>query len=100
MSNARPSSEHLRALEQLKTDGLISEEEYNNQAKEDFGRPLVVRSSRAVRRWPYIAHPRQTPDCRNSAMRSVWSVIRCRALFHLDTLRADIFIRHTPPEIG
>ena len=29
MSNARPPSECLRVLEQLKTDGLINEEEYN-----------------------------------------------------------------------
>jgi len=31
---ARSASERLRSLEQLKTDGLISEEEYNTKRKE------------------------------------------------------------------
>jgi stage V sporulation protein G len=33
----RSASERLRALEQLKTDGLISEEEYNTKRKEILG---------------------------------------------------------------
>jgi hypothetical protein len=31
--NAHSASERLRALEQLKTDGLINEEEYNTKRK-------------------------------------------------------------------
>ena len=31
MPNGRSASERLRALEQLKTDGLINEEEYNSK---------------------------------------------------------------------
>jgi stage V sporulation protein G len=34
---ARSVSERLRALDQLKTDGLISEEEYNTKRKEILG---------------------------------------------------------------
>src|SRR6266481_8048115 len=34
MSNARTVTERLRALEQLKTDGLIKDEEYNTKRKE------------------------------------------------------------------
>jgi hypothetical protein len=37
MSNARSASERLRALDQLKTDGLINEEEYNGKRKEILG---------------------------------------------------------------
>ena len=37
MSNARSASERLRALDQLKTDGLINEEEYNTKRKEILG---------------------------------------------------------------
>ena len=37
MSNVRSPSERLRALEQLKTDGLINEEEYNTKRKEISG---------------------------------------------------------------
>ena len=37
MSNARPPAERLRALEQLKTDGLINEEEYHTKRKEILG---------------------------------------------------------------
>jgi stage V sporulation protein G len=37
MSNARSASERLRSLEQLKTDGLITEEEYNAKRKEILG---------------------------------------------------------------
>jgi Short C-terminal domain len=33
----RSPSERLRALEQLKTDGLINEEEYNTKRKEILG---------------------------------------------------------------
>src|SRR4030095_16245595 len=32
--NVRSATERLRALEQLKTDGLINEEEYNTKRKE------------------------------------------------------------------
>src|SRR6266498_3135047 len=32
--SARPASERLRALDQLKNDGLINEEEYNGKRKE------------------------------------------------------------------
>jgi stage V sporulation protein G len=35
--SARSATERLRALEQLKTDGLISEEEYNTKRKEILG---------------------------------------------------------------
>ena len=35
--SARPPSERLRALEQLKKDGLINEEEYNGKRKEILG---------------------------------------------------------------
>ena len=35
--SARPPSERLRALEQLKTDGLINGEEYNGKRKEILG---------------------------------------------------------------
>jgi hypothetical protein len=37
VSTVRPPSERLRALEQLKNDGLINEEEYNNKRKEILG---------------------------------------------------------------
>ena len=37
MSNARSVSERLKALEQLKVDGLISAEEYNAKRKEILG---------------------------------------------------------------
>jgi stage V sporulation protein G len=37
MSNARSASERLRALDQLKTDGLINEEEYNGKRKDILG---------------------------------------------------------------
>jgi Short C-terminal domain len=37
MSNARSASERLRALDQLKTDGLINDEEYNSKRKEILG---------------------------------------------------------------
>jgi stage V sporulation protein G len=37
MSNSRPVSERLRALEQLKTDRLLSEEEYSSKRKEILG---------------------------------------------------------------
>jgi hypothetical protein len=37
MLNARSPSERLRALEQLKTDGLINEDEYNSKRKEILG---------------------------------------------------------------
>jgi len=37
MSNARSASERLRVLDQLKTDGLINEEEYNTKRKEILG---------------------------------------------------------------
>ena len=37
MSNGRSASERLKALEQLKTDGLINEEEYNTKRKEILG---------------------------------------------------------------
>jgi stage V sporulation protein G len=37
MSNARSASERLRALDQLKTDGLINEEEYNSKRREILG---------------------------------------------------------------
>ena len=35
--SARSASERLRALDQLKTDGLINEEEYNTKRKEILG---------------------------------------------------------------
>ena len=35
--SGRSASERLRALEQLKTDGLINEEEYNTKRKEILG---------------------------------------------------------------
>ena len=35
--NGPSGAEHLGALEQLKTDGLISEEEYNTKRKEILG---------------------------------------------------------------
>jgi hypothetical protein len=35
--NLRSPSERLRAIEQLKTDGLINEEEYNSKRKEILG---------------------------------------------------------------
>jgi hypothetical protein len=35
--SGRSVSERLRSLEQLKTDGLINEEEYNNKRKEILG---------------------------------------------------------------
>jgi hypothetical protein len=34
MASGRSASERLRALEQLKTDGFINEEEYNTKRKE------------------------------------------------------------------
>ena len=34
---ARSASERLRALEQLKNDGLINEKEYNSKRKEILG---------------------------------------------------------------
>jgi stage V sporulation protein G len=37
MSNAPSASERLRAIEQLKADGLINEEEYNTKRKEILG---------------------------------------------------------------
>ena len=37
MSNARSASERLRALDHLKTDGLINEEEYNTKRKQILG---------------------------------------------------------------
>jgi DNA-binding cell septation regulator SpoVG len=37
VSTVRSPSERLRALEQLKTDGLINEEEYNAKRKEILG---------------------------------------------------------------
>jgi SpoVG/Short C-terminal domain len=37
MSNAPSPAERLRSLEQLKTDGLITEEEYNTKRKEILG---------------------------------------------------------------
>jgi len=36
-SDARSASERLRALDHLKTDGLINEEEYNTKRKEILG---------------------------------------------------------------
>ena len=36
-ANAKTASERLRAIDQLKTDGLISEEEYNSKRKEILG---------------------------------------------------------------
>jgi stage V sporulation protein G len=36
-SEPRPVAERLRTLEQLKTDGLINEEEYNTKRKEILG---------------------------------------------------------------
>ena len=42
----RSASERLRAPEQLKTDGLINEEEYNIKRKEIFGRTLVYHNPR------------------------------------------------------
>jgi hypothetical protein len=35
--NVRSASERLRSLEQLKNDGLISEEEYSSKRKEILG---------------------------------------------------------------
>ena len=35
--SVRSASERLRSLEQLKTDGLINEEEYNTKRKEILG---------------------------------------------------------------
>ena len=35
--NVRSAADRLRALEQLKTDGLINEEEYNDKRKEILG---------------------------------------------------------------
>jgi hypothetical protein len=35
--SVRAASERLRSLEQLKTDGLINEEEYNTKRKEILG---------------------------------------------------------------
>jgi hypothetical protein len=35
--SARSASERLRALEQLKTDGLINAKEYNSKRKEILG---------------------------------------------------------------
>jgi hypothetical protein len=35
--NSRPPAERLRALEQLKIDGLINEEEYSSKRKEILG---------------------------------------------------------------
>ena len=35
--SARPPSERLRALEELKTDGLINEDEYSSKRKEILG---------------------------------------------------------------
>jgi len=37
MSNARLAADRLKALEQLKTDGLITEEEYSSKRKEILG---------------------------------------------------------------
>jgi stage V sporulation protein G len=37
MSNARSAAERLRSLEQLKTDGLINDAEYNSKRKEILG---------------------------------------------------------------
>jgi stage V sporulation protein G len=37
MSNARLVADRLKALEQLKTDGLITEEEYSSKRKEILG---------------------------------------------------------------
>ena len=37
VASLRSLSERLRALEQLKTDGLINEEEYNDKRKEILG---------------------------------------------------------------
>jgi hypothetical protein len=37
MPSVRSASERLRSLEQLKTDGLINEEEYNTKRKEILG---------------------------------------------------------------
>jgi Short C-terminal domain len=37
VSGVRSPAERLRALEQLKTDGLINEEEYNSKRKEILG---------------------------------------------------------------
>ena len=37
MSNGRSSFERLRALEQLKKDGLTNEEEYNTKRREILG---------------------------------------------------------------
>ena len=34
MASGRSASDRLRSLEQLKTDGLINEEEYNSKRKE------------------------------------------------------------------
>jgi Short C-terminal domain len=34
VQSVRSASDRLKALEQLKTDGLINEEEYNNKRKE------------------------------------------------------------------
>ena len=35
--SVRSATERLRALEQLKTDGLINDEEYNTKRKEIWG---------------------------------------------------------------
>jgi Short C-terminal domain len=49
--SGRSASEHLRALEQLKNDGLINEEEYNSKRKEIlenfscFHKPALGRSA-------------------------------------------------------
>ena len=37
MPNVRSVSERLKALEQLKTDGLINDKEYNTKRKEILG---------------------------------------------------------------
>jgi stage V sporulation protein G len=44
-SEPRSASERLRALEQLKTDGLTNEGEYNSKRKEILGELLVAPSS-------------------------------------------------------
>lgn len=41
LPGARTASERMKALEQLKTDGLLNEEEYNTKRRR-FGRILVA----------------------------------------------------------
>jgi hypothetical protein len=92
--SAVSASERLRALEQIKNDGLINEEEYKHQAKGDSGRNLGAqnRVRRSTKRYP------TRPNANLTAQKSVVTRSYRRIRFR-ETKGPTLSFELTNPEV-